>query len=871
MMKKFLIIIAILALIVAGASFLLPDSHQHEVSVEWESDANGHWQVCLDESCAEKLNESKHNFDDGQETSPATEEAEGVMTYTCKTCGYEKTEAIAKLEHVHTWETEWSMDGTHHWHASTCGHEAKDMSEHIFDDGFIEKPATETEEGLMVYTCFDCGCYYEEVIGTTTHVHKYSEEWTTDENYHWHAATCGHDLKKSYGEHDFDKGTTTKEPTEEEEGITSYFCKTCGYEKQEPIDKLPHVHVFDEETLKCKCGLVHTTCDICGNCSTDGCVDHKVQCAFIDPDKTIYYAPSISLVAPEGPDGKQPGSEGAYIYDTSITASHTVLDNSARAVLISLPNGTKAHSGISFANNINMHSHGQAGYNCGIPAIGGYYKHIRLYFTNHGTTDISFKYSAINYYFDYGAVELTLKAGESAVVLMKSLLTADSTGVNHQIVFTSDVAAGASLSVWGEYSADENLSGIYVSVPASKLNFGLGETFSAEGLILKANGRNYGSVYITGNYKTDLDGYVFTAEDVAAGKKTVTVSFAGFTATYDVVVYGHAHKIEYVAATAPVKCTTDGVAAHYKCTVDGCGMYFADATGNKVISAPATVSSHTEPDGTILPGTEIACVDCGKFLGTKSMDNWVYFNPPAKTHSFKGNITASNVKFGYGDVNGVTGTYVTFVKGTVGNSSNTQGFKFYMENYLDEDNGVLYQHKLPNVGTNVANGSTRRLVMYFVNYGSEDITITFCNDNYSSECFITVTIPAGGAVIGETVMKKQAGYNYFDLYLNNTAALKEDVKIGMYGYFELLDGEINAPVIEQAATATTFKVGDTFSSDGLVLKALLPNVYEREVLISTGYTTSLDGYVFTADDVGTKAVTVSIAGKTCIYEVTVTE
>ena len=33
-MKKILIIIAILALIVAGAAFLLPDSHQHEVSSE---------------------------------------------------------------------------------------------------------------------------------------------------------------------------------------------------------------------------------------------------------------------------------------------------------------------------------------------------------------------------------------------------------------------------------------------------------------------------------------------------------------------------------------------------------------------------------------------------------------------------------------------------------------------------------------------------------------------------------------------------------------------------------------------------------------------------------------------------------------------
>ena len=866
-MKKIKLLITFLIL-VCVISMLSACGHKHEFSTEWEKDANNHWHTCLGDGCSEKADEAAHNYGEGKVTTPATEEAEGVMTYSCKTCGYEKTEAIAKLEHVHTWETEWSMDGTHHWHASTCGHEDKDKAPHIFDDGYVEKPATETEEGLMVYTCFDCGCYYEEVIETTTHVHKYSEEWTTDENYHWHAATCGHDLKKSNGEHDFDKGTTTKEPTEEEEGITSYFCKTCNYEKQEPIDKLPHVHVFDEETLKCKCGLVHTTCDICGNCSTDGCVDHKVQCAFIDPDKTIYYAPSISLAAPEGPDGKEPGTEGAYIYDTSIIASHTVLDNGARAVLVSLPNGTKAHSGISFANNRDAHSHGQAGYNCGIPAIGGYYKHIRLYFTNHGTTDISFKYSAINYYYDYGAVELTLKPGESAVVLMKSLLTNDSGGVNHQIVFTSDVAAGSSLSVWGEYSADENLSGISVSVPASKLNFGVGETFSAEGLILKASGRNYGSVYIIGNYKTDLDGYVFTAEDALAGKKTVTVSFAGFTATYDVVIYDHAHKIEYVAATAPVKCTTDGVAAHYKCTVDGCGMYFADAIGNKVISAPATVSCHTEPDGTILPGTEILCVDCGKPLGAKSMTNWMLYTPSAKVGATIGS-TIGTVKLEYGTVNGMPGTFVTFAKGAVGSATNSSGFSFNSENNLDVDNGVPYQHKIPNVGTNMADGSTRKLIMYFENHGDEDITLTFVNDTHSSVS-ITVTVPAHGTAIGETTMAKAAGYNWFKLYLKNTEALKSDVKIGMYGYVEILEGETDAPTVKQEATTKTFKVGETFSAEGLILNVFLPNTYGRDMFVWTGYTTSLDGKVFTADDVGTHIVMVTFAGKTCTYEITVT-
>ena len=28
--------------------------------------------------------------------------------------------------------------------------------------------------------------------GGSTHEHTYSEQWSYDETYHWHAATCGH-------------------------------------------------------------------------------------------------------------------------------------------------------------------------------------------------------------------------------------------------------------------------------------------------------------------------------------------------------------------------------------------------------------------------------------------------------------------------------------------------------------------------------------------------------------------------------------------------------------------------------------------------------------------------------------------------------
>ena len=51
------------------------------------------------------------------------------------------------------------------------------------------------------------------------HSHSFSDEWSKNDGYHWHAATCGHSTEKgSYGEHVY--GTT---------GDTRYVCTTCNY------------------------------------------------------------------------------------------------------------------------------------------------------------------------------------------------------------------------------------------------------------------------------------------------------------------------------------------------------------------------------------------------------------------------------------------------------------------------------------------------------------------------------------------------------------------------------------------------------------------------------------------------------------------
>ncbi len=75
---------------------VIPKSEQHET-------VNSIWQPHNDEQhklacqCGETIRYGYHNFDDGKITTEPTTEAEGVKTYTCKSCGGTKTEAIAKL------------------------------------------------------------------------------------------------------------------------------------------------------------------------------------------------------------------------------------------------------------------------------------------------------------------------------------------------------------------------------------------------------------------------------------------------------------------------------------------------------------------------------------------------------------------------------------------------------------------------------------------------------------------------------------------------------------------------------------------------------------------------------------------------------
>ena len=150
---------------ICGTSYNSIDPSNHDADTNtWEYDENGHWNPCSRTGCEEHLNAAAHDFDDGVITTEPTDTADGVKTYTCKVCGYEKTEAVSKRGHNPS--DKWTYDSENHWKECTtegCG-EKLDTAAHTFDDGVVTTAPTETAEGIKTYTCTVCGYEKTESI-----------------------------------------------------------------------------------------------------------------------------------------------------------------------------------------------------------------------------------------------------------------------------------------------------------------------------------------------------------------------------------------------------------------------------------------------------------------------------------------------------------------------------------------------------------------------------------------------------------------------------------------------------------------------------------------------------------------------------------
>ena len=232
-----------------------PEIHIHTYSEAWTSDANGHWHEATCEHTTEVSGKAEHTFGEYVSNNDATTEADGTKTRECSVCGYEDTvtDEGSKI-HVHTFAEEWTSDANGHWHEATCEHttEVSGKAAHTFGEYVSNNDATTEADGTKTRECSVCG--HEDTVtdeGSKIHVHTFSDSWSKDATYHWHAATCGHTTEVSgKAAHSFGNWTTTKEATEEAEGSKERTCTVCGYPATEVIAKLEHTHKFAEEWSK---------------------------------------------------------------------------------------------------------------------------------------------------------------------------------------------------------------------------------------------------------------------------------------------------------------------------------------------------------------------------------------------------------------------------------------------------------------------------------------------------------------------------------------------------------------------------------------------------------------------------------------------
>ena len=140
----------------------------------------------------------------------------GVRTLTCSVCGETKTEPIPATGH--SFSSSWERNETYHWHVSSCTHEGLKGSfePHTWDTFGVTVEPTCTTEGTAAYTC-KCGATKTEIIPAQ---HSFSKEWTSDADYHWHAASCEHTEEVSdLAEHIWKKVSG-------QDGV--FKCSVCG-------------------------------------------------------------------------------------------------------------------------------------------------------------------------------------------------------------------------------------------------------------------------------------------------------------------------------------------------------------------------------------------------------------------------------------------------------------------------------------------------------------------------------------------------------------------------------------------------------------------------------------------------------------------
>ena len=259
------------------------------------------------------------------------------------------------------------------------------------------------------------------------------------------------------------------------------------------------------------------------------------------------------------------------------------------------------------------------------------------------------------------------------------------------------------------------------------------------------------------------------------------------------------------------------------------------------------------------------CSTCGKY--DLETDYTFHFTPSTTTSVEANYEDGTNSIFAeHVTVDGVAVTKFTVAAGTLANTG--VGLKT-----TNTTAPVFAQAGYPTVFP-ALKGVVIPVTLHITNTGSNSISIHYAIVNSNGEMGkVDVTVEPG-----ET---KDVSFNYDarvnDSGNNHIIALNEDVtneaSFTIWGEIDVTEAfnVTGVTVLNEDSTHNTkFTVGDTFSSEGLILKPSRA-INNTKWFFVHDLVTSMDGRTFTEDDIGTHTIVVGFAGFYTTYEITVVD
>ena len=264
--------------------------------------------------------------------------------------------------HSHTPQTEWSSDGTNHYHKCT------------FDGCMVKLDFAPCTGGNATCTeraiCEKCANPYGEALG-----HSHSQQWSKDEETHWHECVCGD--KTNVSTHNWTAGDIPTIPGCTTAGKQSYFC-ACGATKQEDISATGHSYTHIVTAPTCEgAGYTTYTCSTCGDSYTENEVDalgHSYTSAITNPTCTTagYTTHTCTICGDSYTDSKLDKLGHAWVKGSTIiptceqsgfttyscsTCGSSKQDDTVAPLDHSYSNGTCINCGANDPNYINPDTH----------------------------------------------------------------------------------------------------------------------------------------------------------------------------------------------------------------------------------------------------------------------------------------------------------------------------------------------------------------------------------------------------------------------------------------------------------------------------------------------------------------------------------